>query len=153
MLCDIACMRTGIGVASVGALLTLLTACASSAGVQPQPSPRDSESPATSTSVTAGPNAFEVESPRTIRECGVRREFDTTGVPNPCEQAKHLHSLFSRNKDWDALHGFTIHVGGIGKCGIRLTVYGDVEEAREAFNGDPLVAVITTNDEGLPPDC
>ena len=99
------------------------------------------------------PATFEAEPARTIRECGVKREFDTTGVPNPCEQAEHLHSLFARNKEWDARHGFTIHVGGIGKCGIRLTVYGDVEAARETFDGDPLVARITTNDEGLPPDC
>ena len=146
-------MRTGIRVASAATLLTVLTACASSAGSQPEASPRQSESPDPSTSTTTGTSTFEVESPRTIRECGVRREFDTTGVPNPCEQAKHLRSLFSRNKDWDALHGFTIHVGGIGTCGIRLTVYGDVEEARDTFNGEPLVAVITANDKGLPPDC
>ncbi len=83
----------------------------------------------------------------------MKREFDTAGVPNPCEQAKHLKSLFARNKEWGDLHGFTIHVGGVGKCGIRLTVYGDVGAARETFNGDPLVARVTTNDEGVPPDC
>lgn len=146
-------MRGVIRVASAATLLTLLTACASSDGSQAEPSSRQSESAATSTVATPVPNAFEVESARTIRECGVRREFDTTGVPNPCEQAKHLHSLFGRNMDWDALHGFTIHVGSIGKCGIRLTVDGDVEEARETFSGDALVARVTTNDEGFPPDC
>jgi len=96
---------------------------------------------------------FETEAARTIRQCGVKREFDTAGVPNPCEPAKHLHSLFKRNKEWDARHKLTIHVGSIGKCGIRLTVDGDAEAARETFVRDPLIARTTTNDEGFPPDC
>ncbi len=145
--------ETGIHLASAAALLRLLAACANSARSPQEPSPGHSGSPATSTSPAPVAKAFEVESARTIRECGVKREFDTAGVPNPCEQAKHLKSLFARNKEWGDLHGFTIHVGGIGKCGIRLTVYGDVGAARETFNGDPLVARVTTNDEGVPPDC
>jgi hypothetical protein len=140
-------------VASVAALLTLLPACTSSAGSAPELSSGESRSHPTSPSPAAVPAKFAAESARTIRGCGVKREFDTTGVSNPCEQAEHLRSLFARNKEWDVRHGFTIHVGGIGKCGIRLTVYGNVGAARETFGGDPLIARITSNDEGFPPDC
>jgi hypothetical protein len=150
-------MRPSIGVASVAALLILLAACTSNAASQPEPSPNQSKQPTTSPSTSPTPvaaAAFATESARTIRKCGVKREFDTAGVPNPCEQAAHLHALFLRNKEWESAQGFTIHVGGIGKCGIRLTVDGDVAAARETLGSDPLIARITgTDGEGFPPDC
>lgn len=153
LLWHIARMRPSICAASVASLLTMLAACASAADQGPGSSPVRASSPSTSTSVATVPTTFATESARTIRQCGAKREFDTAGVPNPCEQAEHLHSLFKRNEEWSAREGFTVHVGSIGKCGIRLTVYGDVEAARETFGGDPLIYRITSNDEGFPPDC
>lgn len=147
-------MRSAIRLGSVLAYGLLLAACATDAAA-PATGPRVEQGGPTSSAPPPSRTspAFERESARTIRECGVRREFNTSGIPNPCEQAKHLRSLFARDAEWKAKHAFTIHAGGIGRCGIRLTVYGSVEAAREAFNGDPLVARITSNDEGFPPDC
>jgi hypothetical protein len=83
----------------------------------------------------------------------VRRKFDVNGIANPCEQADHLQRIFERNAVWKAKHGFTVHVGSIGKCGIRLAVDGDAAAAREVFGSDPLVARVTSDAEGFPPDC
>ena len=109
------------------------------------PNDRPSSAPPASSPAGPTPRQQPQESDETVESCpGLPRYLSSphSKIPNPCAQYTEIARLFHRNHYWKKNYGFGFHYGYPDVKGLKLSVRGNIENARELLADNPLVASV-----------